>query len=342
MFKINITDYDRLVYDKEFKNFLPDKMIDIHTHINKLSFDPWGGHNGGSSWIDLVYDEMKTEDLIAFYKAAFPQQDITPLIFGDVFCNVDQVNDYVRDEGKKYSFPTLYRTSYDMDADELEEKVKSGGFLGYKPYLSDCPPYIPDSEIRIFDFMPHSQLEKANKNGWILMMHIPRSGRLKDKVNIAQLMEIEEKYPNIKMIVAHVGRAYSKEDIGDAFDILGKTKNMFFDFSANLCDDAIRACIEAVGTKRILYGSDLPVASMRMYRIVENGVYYNIVPRGLYGNVEGEAHMRETDEKNVTMMIYEELLAFKRIAIELNLSYNDIEDVLYGNAKRLLDSVKSK
>lgn len=41
-------------------------------------------------------------------------------------------------------------------------------------------------------------------------------------------------------------------------------------------------------------------------------------------------------------MIYEEVLIFKHIAIELNSRYNDIEDVLYGNAKRLLDSGKSK
>ena len=43
--------------------------------------------------------------------------------------------------------------------------------------------------------------------------------------------EIEQKYPNVKLIVAHIGRAYSPEDLGDALDVLGKeTKNMLFDF----------------------------------------------------------------------------------------------------------------
>jgi len=111
---------------------------------------------------------------------------------------------------------------------------------------------------------------------------------------------------------------------------------MYFDFTANLCDDAIKACIEAVGTKRLIFGSDLPIAAMRMYRIVENGVYYNVVPRGLYGNVSGEPHMRESDEKNITLMIYEQLRALKRVALELNLKDNDIEDILCNNAKRLL------
>ena len=111
---------------------------------------------------------------------------------------------------------------------------------------------------------------------------------------------------------------------------------MYFDFTANLCDDAIRECIKAVGTKRLIFGSDLPIAIMRMYRITENGEYFNVVPRGLYGNVEGEPHMRETDEEDVTLMIYEQILAMKRVAGELNLTKEDIEDIFVGNAKRLL------
>ena len=110
---------------------------------------------------------------------------------------------------------------------------------------------------------------------------------------------------------------------------------MLFDFTANLSDDAIKACIEAVGTKRLMFGSDLPIAIMRMYRITENGVYYNVVPRGMYGDVEGEPHMRETDEENVTLMMYEQLMALKRVAKELNLTKEDVEDILCNNAKRV-------
>ena len=89
--------------------------------------------------------------------------------------------------------------------------------------------------------------------------------------------EIEEKYPNLKLIIAHIGRAYAKEDIGNAFEMVGQGANTYFDFTANVCDDAIKACIDAVGTKRLLFGSDLPIAFMRMYRIVENGEYFKLM-----------------------------------------------------------------
>ena len=156
-------------------------------------------------------------------------------------------------------------------------------------------------------------------------------------MNLAQIMEIEENYPNLKLIVAHIGRAYSKQDIGDAFSLLKSTKNLVFDFTANVCDDAIKACIEAVGTKRLLFGSDLHVSFMRMYRIVdENGVYKNVVPIGLYGDVSGDPHMLESDEKDITIMMYEQIRALKRVATELKLSDTQIEDIMFNNSKRLI------
>ena len=339
MYQLIYNEFDRQVYEAELKNFLPDRIIDCHTHIWRNDFIPKGDANGGALWIDRVADELSSEDLLHTLRTFFPNQETTPLVFGGVKHDLDQCNDYVQKGAEQFGFPTLYRCDYSMAPDELEEKVKQGGFLGLKPYITNCPPYIPIPEIRIFDYLPKEQLEIANKNGWIVMLHIPRSKRLKDEVNLAQLMEIEEKYPNIKLVVAHIGRAYSIEDIGNAFELLKNTKNMLFDFTANLCDDAIRACIEAVGTKRLMFGSDLPIANMRMYRITENGIYYNIVPRGMYGDVSDDPHMREVDDPNITVMTYEQLRAFKRCALELKLTDSQIEDIMYRNAKEMIDSV---
>jgi len=340
MRRLALTDYDRQVYEKELKDFLPKEFIDFHVHISAEDIGAQGKRNGGASWPALVYKTETVEDLVAAYKLMFPENKVIPLMFGSASRNIPQVNEYVRGAAETYGYPSLLRCSYEMTAEELEKQVIEGGFLGLKPYLRNSPPYIPANEIRIFDFLPHEHLKVADKHGWIIMLHIPRSGRLKDPVNLAQLLEIEERYPNVKLVVAHIGRAYAKEDIGDAFEVLGKTKNMVFDFTANLCDDAIRACLETFGPKRLIFGSDLPIAIMRMYRIVEDGVYYNVVKRGSYGDVTGVAHMRETDEEDVTLMMYEQILALKRVAKELKLTPQDVEDIMYGNAKRLLDSMK--
>lgn len=332
----NLSEYDRYIYDKELKNFLPSCIIDCHTHIYKKEFSPFGAHNGGSSWTDRVADELTVEDLVQTNNVLFPDKKVIPLIFGGVLQNLKQTNDYVLECGQKYGFPMLYRTDYSMTPDFLESEVKRG-FSGLKPYLSNCPPHIPAKDVTIFDFLPKSHLEVANKNGWVIMLHIPRDKRLRDEVNLSQLSEIEKNYPDVKLIVAHIGRAYAKEDFGNAFEILRQTKNLMFDFTANLLDEAMIEAVRTVGVKRFLYGSDLPIAKMRMYRIVENGEYFNIVPKGLYGDVKNEQHMRETDEKNITNMLYEQLLAFKRASKALSLNDSDIEDIMCLNAARLLN-----
>lgn len=337
MYNLAINDYDKQVYEKEFKDFLPDTFIDLHTHIWKNSFTPQGDSNGGATWTKLVADEMTAEQLLDSYKRLFPANKVIPLVFGGVDHRIDECNDYVYASAKKFGFPILTRTDYSMSAEELEKEVHSNHSLGLKPYLTNCPPYIPPSELRIFDFLPFEHLEIANCNGWIVMLHIARSARLRDAVNIAQLMEIEKRYPNVKLVVAHIGRAYSRQDIGDAFEILKNTRNMLFDFTANVCDDAIIECIKAVGTERLMFGSDLPISIMRMYRVTdETGWYKNVVPRGLYGDVSGDAHMMESDEKDITLMIYEQIRAFKRCATQLHLTDTQIENIMYSNAKKLL------
>ena len=336
-------DYDNYVYETELKDFLPPEFIDCHVHVY--------AHDTGLVkpataqrvyWTGKVSRELTGAQLVATYKDKFPQNKVTPLIFGACGKNrdVNVCNDYVKTVADEYDMPTLFRTSYDMSADSLEEQVIKGGFLGLKPYLTFSPDYIPREEIRIYDFLPKEHLEVANKHGWIVMLHIARDKRLKDPVNIAQLLEIEEKYPNVKLVVAHIGRAYAKEDIGDAFDFLKNTKNMMFDFTANVCDDAIKACIEAVGPERLMFGSDLPIAFMRMYRIVENGEYINVVPRGLYGDLTGVPRMRETDETDVTTMIYEQIRALKRVALELKLTDKEVEDIMFTNAKKMIEAAK--
>ena len=335
-----VNDYDRYVYDKQLKDFLPDKMFDAHVHISTSGLERYGSHNGGSTWTDYLDKNMSIEKFLDVNKQMFPCQDMKALVFGMCLTDIEQTNQFVINNNKNYNFPMLYRSDYAMAPDELEAKVKAGGFLGLKPYLSNCPSYIPSNEVRIFDFLPHAHLEVANKNGWIIMLHIPRVDRLKDPVNIAQIMEIEEKYPNIKLIVAHIGRAYAREDFGNAFEMLKNTKNMMFDFTANLLDEAMVEGIKTVGVDRFMYGTDLPIALMRMYRIVENGTYYNIVPKGLYGNVNGQPHMRDEDNDKITLMVYEQLLAFKRASAQLKLTDTDVEKILYSNIKNLTESVR--
>ena len=70
--------------------------------------------------------------------------------------------------------------------------------------------------------------------------------------------------------------------------------------------------------------------------------YVNIVPKGLYGDVSNDPHMREADgaeAEALSFFMYEEIRAFKCAAEEVGLSSEDVEAVFYDNARRLVDSI---
>ncbi|MBO7214932.1 MAG: amidohydrolase family protein [Clostridia bacterium] len=327
--------YDLKVYSEELRDFLPDNIVDAHAHIWRVEDDEYDRSKFPKKWTNRVAGECPIEDLLQTYQDFFEGKKVIPVIFGNSVARAIEHNEYVKSVIKKYNFPALYWTRYDMSAEFLEENVLLGGFSGLKPYLGGCKAGVVPAEADIFDFLPKSHLALADKLGLKVVLHLSKSKRLKDKSNLSQLLEIEEKYPNVKLIVAHVGRAYADEDVGNAFEVLKNTKNMIFDFSANTNSSVITRCIETVGVKRVLFGTDLPIAKMKMKRVVENGNYINVIPRGLYGDVSNDSHMRETDDKNVTNFTYEILRAFKKSATDLTLTKKDIEDIMCGNACNL-------
>jgi len=336
-----IKDIDKKTYEEKIKDFLPEKIVDIHTHIWLKEFKE-KQQDRVVKWPAMVVDENPVEHLIESYKLLLPGKEVTPLLFNSPSkdYDIDALNDYVSTSAKRYKLPSLMLCRPEWTAEEFARKLKESNFLGAKPYLTFTPDYIPRQEIRIFDFMPHHQLNVLNSTGKILILHIPRDARLKDPVNLQQMLEIERLYPNIRLVIAHVGRAYCPTDIGDAFKILAKTEKMNFDISANTNAIVFRHLIEAVGPDRIVFGSDLPIVRMRMRRICEKGVYINLVPKGLYGDVSGDKNMREvssSEAEKLTFFLYEEILAFLDAARKTELCPVDMEKVFYSNASALIE-----
>ncbi len=123
---------------------------------------------------------------------------------------------------------------------------------------------------------------------------------------------------------------------------LAQTQRMLFDISANTNAAVFEQLIRTVGPRRILFGSDLPITRMRTRRICENGNYINLVPKGLYGDVSDDKHMREVDGKQADAMsffLYEQIDAFRRAAQATGLTPRDIEDVFYDTAVRLIEGL---
>ncbi|MBR5496906.1 MAG: amidohydrolase [Clostridia bacterium] len=342
-----VTAYDKKVYEEELKDFLPDKILDVHTHV---WLDKYCDHDNESNqevristWPELVALDNSFEDLQETYRLMFPGKDVKALMF-TTYKTTEANNEYVAEVTKKSGWPALYFSMPTQSADEIEKKIRDNGFLGIKSYLDFSPSYIPGDEIRIFDYFPKHQLERMNEMGAIVMLHIPRKGRLKDPVNLEQILEIKREFPKVKLIIAHVGRAYVKEDVGNAFsDYLYKAPDLMYDFCANCCEYAITEVLKNAGPKHVMFGTDMPILRLRTRRIEENGTYVNLVPPGMYGDLSGEPHMREVSAEEadeITFFAYEELLALKRACEKLGLTKQDVEDIMYNNAMNLINDAR--
>lgn len=339
---------DQAIFTQEIAPFLPPRIVDIHTHVWQSRTDlPGNSRTRLVAWPALVAKENPIEDLMETYRRLFPDKEVVPMVFGHLNTRTadwNGGNGYIAEILRARGFPGLTYARPDWSAEELRAQLGRGRFAGVKVYLSLAEPHLKVNEITIFDFLPPSQLELLDALGLIVMLHIPRDGRLRDPVNLAQMLKIERRYPKVRLIIAHVGRAYCREDMGDSLEVLGReTRNMLFDFSANTNEVVFAELIRRIGPRRILFGSDLPIVRMRCRRICEQGKYINLVPRGLYGDVSVDSHMREVDGPDaaaITYFLYEEILAFKRAAAATGLTPQDVADVFCHNAERLLAAVQ--
>jgi predicted TIM-barrel fold metal-dependent hydrolase len=344
---LEIKSVDRQFYQTHLAGFLPHQVIDLHTHVWLKEFRaPAAPDSRGPTWPRRVAAESPIEELLETYRLLLPEQQVTPLVFGWPARDADmeQTNAYTCRVARENRLSALMVTTPAWSASELERRVVSGSFVGLKPYVDQAPLDIPTRDITIYDYMPHHQLQVADAHRWIVMLHIPRAGRLNDPLNVQQLMEIDGRYPNLQLVVAHVGRAYCPEDVGTAFDVLRTSRRMTFDFSANTSACVMEQALRAVGPRRMVFGSDLPIVRMRMRRICEAGSYVNLVPPGLYGPIGDDPHMREVgpeEGERLTFFLYEQLLAFRRAAEACGLTAGEVADVFYGNAARLIAGVSA-
>ena len=275
---------------------------------------------------------MRLPNLLDAYLKMFPGKEVTPVCFAiSGREEVDDRNAYIAEELEQYkNVWGLVWTLPDWSKDELIQRVDGGGFSGIKPYVNMAKD-IPEAEVTIFDYLPHGHLEAAEEQGWLVILHIPRKDRLADPDNIAQLKEISRTYPNIKLVIAHVGRAYCPRQGIVGIPPLKDCENLLFDFSANSNQVVLELLIREVGPKRILFGSDMPITAMRAKRICEGDEYINYVRHADWEDSRTRRDIKA--EESYTFFLYEQILAFKKAAVACDLTRSDIEDVFFNRSE---------
>lgn len=139
---------------------------------------------------------------------------------------------------------------------EIEDKVKNFGAKGLKLHPAEgC--YFPDNPVLwpVYETAQRLKIPVISHGGLFLSD--------KDYTRSINFIKVLDSFPNLTLVIAHLGAGFWDESI----DMAKKYLNLYFDTSAAihgddvqkpLSDDEAVAIIRKIGIDKIMFGSDFP------------------------------------------------------------------------------------
>jgi len=329
-------DVDREFYRKYIEDFLPKEIFDTHVHFGLPEhFWPVSGQRKLEDWALGVGYTLSVEAAFFAYSELLPGKKVNILGFPLPIkeAKLDEINKYICSYINKGKIKGLMATHPDWSYERVKEELQKNNFLGIKPY-PDLVTKIKGGEVSIFTFLPYSHLRAVDELGKIILLHLPRRLRLRDKDNIREIREIRQKYPRIKLVLPHIGRSFCPSFAREGLKYLRDDPGIVFDIVAVLNPEVYKIALNEVGPKRLLYGSDLPILFMRGKREWEGDRYINYTSGNYPWNIKRKS---PEEEAKYTLFLYEEIKALRCGIESLNMGKEAIEAIFYKNARKLLE-----
>jgi uncharacterized protein len=341
-------DIDRAFWADRLEEFMPASIMDAHVHLDDPSARrvEMTDAKRKQYWVAEVCQPMQADELERADTVIYPGRSISHLAMGlpDLEFDMEADNVYVQRECVARDWPCLTVLDPAWTADRIAAELSQPGVIGLKPYYAMIS-YDPNSrdkhiEADIFDFLPHVALEQLDARGGWVTLHVPKADRLAHPSNIAQIRELRERYPNVTVVIAHLGRCYTLAHAQAGLAQLVDDDGLYWDCSAVMNPDVYRYALDLLGPQRILYGTDNPFFYMRGRRTWTETGYFNFTSADFHFN--RDKHEPADIEANYTLYLYEQLWAIRQACDELSLSCADVEDLFYNNASRLITQVQAR
>ena len=338
------------LWKKELADFMPNVFFDVHEHIGPEELvGPLDEERQNAPL--LTYTGMEWEELLKLYKDMYPEKEAKYVCgFGFVVHELDvrRANSYILKKAKEDSrlLPLLLYSPRDPGAleDGYEEAGRMGVTVyGVKPYLdfANKPGIFSAMDVDLWDFVTEDMLAFCEKHGMILLLHTCDIG-VGSPALCRKIQHILDSYPHIKLILAHMGRFYVKEQffafLESDFLEKNKDKNFWFDVSGVTEEEVFdRAFKREDLYKRMLFGADHPfglIIGVEKFSKTHGGIF---LTRDEYP--WSDPRMLEEfkeERKNLTYNNYHTLKALKD-AVEKNFPEKEgqkkfLENLFYKNA----------
>ncbi len=317
------------IFADEFDSWLPEKILDFHVHLfgatTLIDGEPFicAGH---------PLARYGVEDFERDMAAVLPRRRVSAVCFGLPHPKYDREdnNAYVASVASDRFFPLRLFDPCADTPESLQADLAARPFRGLKPYPDFVNPESPGS-VEISGMLPPWCMEIADRLGLIVMLHIPRKGRLADPSNLSLLAEYARRYRRARIVVAHIGRAYFLKNVAGNLDALAPFRNLFIDIAMLNNWEVLEYAFLRFPEDRILFGSDAPVALAPGKSVEINDQYTYVTP------VPWELSIADTQGRlTFTSFLYEELRAVKKAAVRAGKGDRFLQALFHDNGARLL------
>jgi hypothetical protein len=326
-------------YEKEVKPILPRQILDFHAHIwsrKHWKTVPYEDGSRGGRYMVLDTEYVK-EDLQRDAERILPGLSYSAVCFGmpTPAADIGKTNRYTAEAGREpWIYPLMIAGKGLAGQDQIDRQLRAGGFWGYKVFLN----WHGDEygQLGIEDMLGPVEMELAESYRLVVLLHVPRSGRLADPDVQKGVRKLALDYPHAQIVLAHCGRCYLPDEMKKAVGSIQDLDNLFMDTSMVMDPLVLQMVLERIDSSRLLFATDFPVPAMRGRRVYLMDHWVDLV---LPGN-EPSAFRVQSENLRASFMVYEIALAVARAAERMKLPPEKLASIFYENGMKVLGRVQ--
>ena len=329
-----MSERDKLIYREELAPKLPAKIFDAHVHTFSKDYFPAGFAFPPLSCYNKFGGDFPLPLWREIMKELLPEQEVWLNCFSAPNLKIDRERTPPVNGKNEFAMALI---SPEDPVEKVAARIESANAAGVKPYLNFAANHYEkkSDDVEIFDMLTPEQLAYLNEKALAVTLHIPRPGRFADPLNQRQMTALCEKYPDIKFIFAHIGRAYFMRNIHESnLEEFAKYPNAYFDTAMLNSKEIFQYTFDHFPLERVLFGTDTPIALLRGKSVEVNDQYAYLMGENY---AIGTSIIDTSGAVEFTTFFYEQLRAIIAATPE-----KDLEKVLFSNAYKLFTGIKKK
>ncbi len=232
---------------------LPGEIIDVHTHCNLA--DHVGELPPSTANLPMTtFAHYSLPEAQRTRRLLWSGRNVRSFRFANAFRGIDhkRANSYLLENCKLFGDEFV---AYGLP-DDLQYStslLRTPGCRALKVYHR----YFDPPATSIAEILPDPLLAAASEAGIPVILHLP----LPPSLSAAELTSVADRYPDLNVILAHIGTARSANDADLArLQSLAKYPRISLDTALVTNRTLLAKAISAFGYERVMFGSDEPLS----------------------------------------------------------------------------------